>query len=68
MALGIHGLQLWLTGKEWPPVVSLIAQIATGGAIYALLLATVFRRKLVRYVGFARDLRRKKDMSGVRPR
>jgi teichuronic acid exporter len=63
MALGIRGLQLWLAGKAWSPVVSLIAQIATGGAIYALLLLTVFRGKLVRYVGFARDMRRKKDVS-----
>ena len=59
MALGIHGLQIWLAGKAWPPVVSLIAQIATGGAIYAFLLLTVFRGKVSRYVGFARDLRRK---------
>ena len=59
MALGIRGLQLWLAGRALPPIVSLIAQIATGGAIYALLLLTVFRGKLVRYVAFARDLRRK---------
>jgi teichuronic acid exporter len=61
MALGIRGLQLWLAGKAWPPVVSLIAQIATGGAIYAFLLTTVFRGKLRRYVGFAREMRGKKD-------
>ncbi len=63
MALGVYGLQLWLAGRAWPPVVSLIAQIATGGAIYAFLLATVFRRKLVRYIGFARDMRKKKTAS-----
>jgi PST family polysaccharide transporter len=64
MVLGIRGLQLWLTGKAWPPVVSLAAQIATGAAIYAFLLATVFRGKLDRYIGFARGLR-KKDAAGV---
>ncbi len=59
MVVGIRGLQLWLAGSVWPPVVSLAAQIAAGGAIYALLLLTVFRGKLDRYIGFARGLRRK---------
>jgi O-antigen/teichoic acid export membrane protein len=58
MAVGIRGLQLWLTGKGPSPVVSLIAQIATGAAIYALLMLTVFRGKLRRYVDFARGLRK----------
>jgi len=63
MALGVRGLQIWLEGRGWLPVVSLVAQIATGGAIYAFLLLTVFRGKLVRYVGFARDLRTGKNVA-----
>ena len=67
MAIGIRGLQLWLAGRAWPPVVSLTAQIATGGAIYAVLLLTVFRGKLVRYVGFARGLRNKDAVNVTAP-
>lgn len=64
MVIGIRALQLWLTGRTWLPVVSLAAQIATGAAIYAILLLTVFRGKLERYVGFARGLRNK-DAAGL---
>jgi PST family polysaccharide transporter len=61
MALGIRGLQLWLAGRGWPAVASLAAQIVTGAAIYGLLLMLAFRGKLMRYVGFVRDLRAQKN-------
>ena len=65
MALGLYGIQLWLAGRAWPAPVNLAIEVLAGGAIYALLLGTLFRRKLLRYIDFFRELRSRKATSSA---
>ncbi|MCU1336619.1 MAG: lipopolysaccharide biosynthesis protein [Bryobacterales bacterium] len=62
MVAAVGALRVWLPLEHWPPLASLLLQVTVGAAMYAGVLLTFFRERVLRFVYFLRDLRREKEV------
>jgi O-antigen/teichoic acid export membrane protein len=61
----LFGLRVWLEWVGWPPLASLVVQVAMGGIVYGAVLLGLFRLRLLRYVRFLRGMRQDSELLPV---
>ena len=62
MVMGVMAIRIWLLPKGWPVSFNLAVQVVAGGAIYGTVLMLGYRERVLRYVRFFRQLRKKRDL------
>lgn len=65
MLAAVMAIRMWVPMNGWPVLARLIVQVAAGGAVYGLLMITVFRERVLRYVKFLQGLRKDRDVPAV---
>ena len=61
MCAAVLAIRHWLLPATWPAKTLLAVQVAAGGAVYAAVLMGFFRERILRYVRFLQDMRKKKS-------
>jgi len=61
MCVAVLAIRQWLLPAMWPAKILLAVQVATGGVVYGAVLMGFFRERVLRYVRFLQDMRKKKS-------
>lgn len=65
MLAAVMAIRVWLPLHGWPVLARLALQVGAGGAVYGLLMITVFRDRVFRYVKFVQGLRKERAVPAV---